>query len=356
MSTSQKSSNPLRRNFIVLMLAGVFICSLIMIRDFLTALIVAAVFAGLLYPAYRRLNHLFNERSVLAAGVTLTLAVLALGLPLAGLVSLIAKETLDISQQVPAPIQEVLSGEQSLAKNFPEWVPFVEKLEPFREQIRNNITQAATSLGSWLVGNIASATQDTLGVLLSLFILLYAMFYFLLKGPDILAYVKSLMPLSGDDRELVMDRGLSVTYASLKGIIIIGSIQGTLVGLAFWASGLSSPALWGVIVFVLSAIPGVGAPLVWLPATLYLMLTGSMGWGIGLVIWGALVVGLADNVLRPMVVGNDAKLPDLVILLSILGGITTFGALGIIIGPIVAAMLDTILNIYRRAFEDSLPS
>ena len=126
--------------------------------------------------------------------------------------------------------------------------------------------------------------------------------------------------------------------------------------MGLWVSGINSPVFWGAIVFVLSAIPGVGAPIVWVPAAGYLIATGSVGWGVALAVWGALIVGLADNILRPMLVGRDAKLPDLVILISILGGITSFGAVGIIIGPIIAAILDTVLNIYKRAFAESLPS
>jgi predicted PurR-regulated permease PerM len=109
-------------------------------------------------------------------------------------------------------------------------------------------------------------------------------------------------------------------------------------------------------VFLLAAIPGLGASLIWLPAAAYLLFTGSTGMGIGLLIWGVLVVGMVDNILRPWVVGNDAKLPDLVILISIFGGIVSFGPIGIIIGPVIAALLDTILTIYKKAFGHLLPS
>ncbi len=108
--------------------------------------------------------------------------------------------------------------------------------------------------------------------------------------------------------------------------------------------------------FLLSAIPGLGAPLIWLPAAIYLIATGSVGAGIALIAWGAIVVGLVDNLLRPMIVGQGARLPDVVVLVSILGGIATFGAPGILLGPVIAAMLDTLLEIYRRIFADSLPS
>jgi predicted PurR-regulated permease PerM len=177
------------------------------------------------------------------------------------------------------------------------------------------------------------------------------MFYFLINGKKLLDSLASLLPLSKKDYDELIYRGLTVTKASLKGIVIIGVIQGLLVGLAFWAIGLNGPVFWGSVVFLLSAVPGLGAPVVWLPAMVYLIFTGSIGWGIALAVWGIVVVGLVDNILRPWIVGNDAKLPDLVILISILGGIISFGPIGIIIGPVIAALLDTVLNIYKKSFK-----
>ena len=211
-------------------------------------------------------------------------------------------------------------------------------------------------MGRWLVTNLSVATQGTLDFFIGLFVMIYGMFNFFLRGPELLQSLQSLLPLSSEDRKLVLDRGLTVTQASLKGILVIGFLQGLLVGLALWACGLATPAFWGSIVFLLSAIPGLGAPLVWAPAAIYLVATGSPGWGIALTAWGILVVGLVDNLLRPMLVGQDSRLPDIVVLVSILGGITSFGPIGIILGPVIAAMLDRVLEIYRRLFGDQLPS
>ena len=345
-----------RRSFIIFLVVAVAVIFLGMIRDFLTALILAAVFSGLLYPLHTRLRDFLRGRVVLSATIVLIVAVLAVMVPLTGLLSIVAAEALLVGQQLQPAFEEALSGDIPLKDRVPDWVPFIEALEPFREDIQNKITEAATSAGSWLVQHVATATRGTLGFLVGLFVTLYAMFFFLINGPELLRSTKALVPLSVEDRDTVMDRGLSVAQASLKGIIVIGAIQGILVGVGLWACGINSPAFWGVVVFVLSAIPSAGAPIVWLPASLYLMIYGETAWGIGLALWGAIVVGMVDNLLRPMLVGRDAKLPDLVILISVLGGIATFGAVGIILGPIIAAILDTVLNIYKRAFAESLPS
>jgi predicted PurR-regulated permease PerM len=349
------AGNPLRRAFILLLLAVTAAAFLGMIGDFLLALISAALFAGLLHPAYSWTRDRLHGRAALASVITIVAALVALGLPLVSLIGIVAAEAVQVSQQVRPWVQELLASDVPLAERLPDWLPFVHALEPYRDGLLDKFAEAASSLGSWLVGSVSTVTQGTLGFLLRVFVMIYAMFFFLIDGPELVRGMKSLLPLSAEDRDLVMDRGLSVTRASLKGIVVIGAVQGLLVGLGLWACGLNGAAFWGAIVFVLSAIPGVGAPLVWIPAAGYLMVTGSPGWGIALALWGALVVGLIDNVLRPMVVGRDAKLPDLVVLVSILGGIATFGAVGIIMGPIVAAIADTVLNIYRRAFADSLP-
>ncbi|MBX3706400.1 MAG: AI-2E family transporter [Pseudomonadales bacterium] len=345
----------LHQGFVIGLLAAVGLTFLAMIGPFLVPLVLAAVFAGLLHPGYRWLATRLGGRDVPAAILLLIGALLAIVLPLAGLAGIVAAEAIHVSQQIRPWVRELMAPEGPLNRLLPDWLSYAERLEPYRDSLLEKLAEAASTAGSWLVSNVSTVTQGTLGFLLGLFVMAYAMFFFLIDGPRLIAGLKSHLPLSAADRDLVVNRGLAVTRASLKGILVIGALQGLLVGLGLWAAGLSGAAFWGTIVFVLSAIPGLGAPIVWVPAAIYLALTGSPGWAIALALWGALVVGLIDNVLRPIMVGRDAKLPDLVVLVSILGGIAFFGVVGIIVGPILAAMLDTVLGIYRRAFADALP-
>ncbi len=353
---SADSHNKLQQGFVLVLLVVVGLGFLGMIRQFLIALVLAAIFAGLLYPFFCRVRALLGERSMAASLATLVICSLVAGLPLVLFVGVVASEAIQVTERVRPMVQGALASDVPLAERVPEWVPFAEYVDPYRETILRKAAQAASAAGKLLVSNLSNATRGTLGFLLGLFVMLYAMFYFFIRGPDMLGALQSLLPLSAEDRKLVVDRGLTVTQASLKGILVIGAIQGVLVGLAFWAAGITGPAFWGTIVFLLSAIPGLGAPLIWLPAAIYLIATGSVGWGIALIAWGAIVVGLVDNLLRPMIVGQGAKLPDVVVLVSILGGIATFGAPGILLGPVIAAILDTLLEIYRRIFADNLPT
>ncbi len=153
----------------------------------------------------------------------------------------------------------------------------------------------------------------------------------------------------------MVDKFVSVTRATVKGTLVIGIVQGGLAGLAFAVVGIKGAAFWGTVMAVLSIIPGVGTALIWIPAVIYLLAIGRVGAGIGLTIWCAAIVGTADNVLRPWLIGKDTKMSDLLILLGTLGGLVLFGAVGIIIGPIVAALFVTVWDIYGTAFKDILP-
>ena len=351
-----KIPNKFQQGFVLLLLFIVLIGFIGMIHEFLVALILAAIFSGLLYPFYRKILYSLKNRSGLAAGTTLIITAFAVGLPLVGLTGMVTNEAIQISEKARPIVKEVLDNNLSLGEKVPDWLPLKENLKPFHETIIDKASEATSTIGGWLVSSLSSATKGTIGFFMSLFIMFYAMFYFLIHGPKLIRSLASLIPLSEEDRTEVMSRGLTVTRASMKGILIVGVIQGVLVGLAFWTIGIEGAAFWGSVVFLLSAIPGVGAPLIWVPASVYLLFTGSTGWGVGLAIWGVLAVGLVDNFLRPWIVGNNAKLPDIVILISILGGIISFGPVGIIIGPVIAVLLDAILNIYKKTFQNQLPS
>ncbi|MCS3903814.1 putative PurR-regulated permease PerM [Methylohalomonas lacus] len=356
MAESTPGTDRFRKVFILLLLLVVGATFLGMISNFIIALVLAGVFSALLYPLQSWLCQRLGGRSALAAILVLTAAVVVIVLPLLAMLGVVVAEAVQVSEQIKPWARELMSGDTPITAQLPDWLPYAEQLEPYRERILNKIAEAGSASGKWLVSSVSAVTQGTVGFLLSLFVMLYAMFFFLIDGARMLDVFKLHLPLAREDWDLILDRGVAVTRASLKGILVIGALQGLLVGLGLWAAGISGAAFWGTIVLILSAIPGLGAPLIWVPAAIYLFVTGATGWGIAMVVWGAVVVGLVDNVLRPIIVGRDTRLPDLLILVATLGGIIMFGAVGILLGPIIAAMLDTVLNIYRRAFRDWLPA
>jgi len=351
------SRETFHKSFILFLVFAASILFIFMVRNFLIAILLAAIFSGLLYPLYCRLLALswLENHPALTSALLLAISFIVIGIPLAVLLGVVTREAMQISENVVPWIEQNLMPKMSLSEQLPDWVPFASLLDPYKQSIIGALGQTTSAVGSFLVKSGSALTQGTATLLLNLFIMLYAMFFFLLRGSEWLVILASYLPLTPEDCEELIRRGLAVTRASLKGILGIGLLQGFLIGLAFLVIGLEGAAFWGTIVVVLSAIPLVGPPLVWLPAALYLFLTGQTGWAIGLIIWGAFVVGTVDNILRPRIVSAEAKIPDLLILLSTLGGIIMFGAIGIIIGPIVTAALITILDIYRHTFVKNLP-
>jgi predicted PurR-regulated permease PerM len=186
--------------------------------------------------------------------------------------------------------------------------------------------------------------------------MLYAMFYFLINGRAMLDAVLEYTPLSVDDKARLLGTFTSVGRATLKGTLIIGIVQGGLAGLSFWVVGINGVVFWAAVMAVLSIIPGVGAALIWVPAVIFLVLDGQTGAAVGVGLWCAIVVGTADNLLRPLFIGKDTEMPDLLVMVTTIGGLALFGAAGIVIGPITGALFTTVWSLWGAAIKESKSS
>lgn len=353
---SRTSRESYHRAFVLLLVVGVLVLFAFMIRQFLIALLLASIFSALTYPLYRRIMALpvLRGRRSLGAAAVVLLTLIAIVVPFVGFLAMVMGQALDITENLVPWIKEHVVG-LSLSGKLPEWVPFHNELDPYKDAVASKIGELTSAAGRFLINSGSALTQGTISFFINLFVMLYAMFFFLLYSPQWIDELARYLPLTDSDRIKVLSRGLSVTRATLKSILVIGVLQGFLVGAAFWVVGIGGALFWGTIVAVLSAIPALGPPVVWVPAVLYLLLTSQTTAGVGLMIWGALVVGTIDNILRPRLVGGEAKMPDLLIFVSMLGGIAMFGALGIVIGPIIAAVMVTMLDIYQHVFVKELP-
>jgi len=351
--------NPLQRYFLLLAVAVVSLLFAWMIRPFLLALLVAALATALLAPVHRRVTPWLGGRRALASAlVVLGTLVLVVG-PTTALLGLVVGQAVQVTQAVTPWVEEQIRNPDAFM-SLVEGLPLLNRFDldavlPDRGRLIAAAGDAVRSAGTILINGVAAAGKLTARFILQLFIFLYALFFFLLTGREILEQILYYVPLESDDEELLVERFVSVTRATLKGSLVIGGLQGLLAGLAFWAAGVDAAAFWGTVMMVLSVIPGVGTPLIWIPAVLWLLATGAVLPGALLALWCGLVVGSIDNVLRPRLVGSDAKMSDLMILLSTLGGISLFGAVGFVVGPIVAAVFVTIWDVYGRAFADALP-
>lgn len=343
-----------RRWFLVLVTLGVSSLFFAMIAQFVLALLVAAILAGMLFPLHGWLAARMGGRRSLASAVTVLGLFLLVLLPLSGFLAVVVAEGLQVGQGAGVWVQEQAPRFARLRARL-DALPLFQQVVPEGPWIAERLREFAGKAGGALVGGLAAATMGTLSFLLQLFVALYAVYFFLLDGRHLVSRVLDQTPLRVEERILLVERFQSVARATLRGSLLIGVIQGGLAGLAFWAGGIPAPAFWGAVMVVLSVIPAVGAGLVWVPAVAWLVVTGSVGAAIGVGIWCGVVVGTADNFLRPRLIGRDARMPDLLILLSTLGGLALFGAPGFLLGPIVAALFLTVWGIYGQVFGELLP-
>lgn len=344
----------LRKTVLVALAVGVTALFLRMIVDFLMALLLAAIASTLFHPVYRWFLAKLKGRKGLASFATVLVVFFIVIGPLTGLLIIVVAQAIEWGQVVGPWVQTQLAHPTEVAKVL-DTAPALSALKPYRDEIVSRVGSAAGRIGGAVVSVAAGAAQSTATFALLLFVMLYAMFFFLLDGRALLSKILYYLPLTSEDEDLMIERFRSVSLAALKGTLVIGAIQGALGGAAFAAAGIEGAALWGTLMAVVSALPGIGAPLVWVPAVIYLGLTGRLVTAVLLTLWCAVVVGLVDNFLRPRLVGKDAQMSDLLILLSTLGGIALFGAIGFLVGPLIAALFVTVWDLYGKAFKDVLP-
>ncbi len=341
----------------VLLLLVFFISAvfLAMIRQFLMAIFLAGLFSALSLPLYRRFGKWFKGRFKLASIATIIFIVFVILLPLAGLLGIVTAQAIKVGEAVQPWVQQQLSQLDSISRAL-ELLPFIDKIEPYRNQILTKAGEMVGSISVFLINSLSAVTLGTARFFFMLFIMLYTMFFFLMDGAKLIEKILYYLPLENHAEHRLLDRFTSVTRATLKGTAVIGILQGGLAGLAFAVVGIPSAVFWGVIMAVLSIIPGIGSAIVWGPAAIILGATGQPAKAIGLTVFCVAVVGSLDNLLRPILVGKDTQLHELMILFGTLGGIIMFGVVGVIIGPIVAALFVTVWDIYGVTFKDILPA
>jgi len=336
-----------QRLFFFALLAATTLFFLWMVREYLFPIFWAIVFALLLYPAYRRLKHQLKNATLAAALVML----FALVIVVVSIVWLGAQ----IAQEAYA-LYLTLAGSGGFA-SFTLPPVLLETLETFGfspAEVSANISAWAETASAWVLSEALSMSSATFTVVLKTFIMLYLLFFILRDGEKIGHAIMRYLPL-GDDRERALfSRFAGTTRAVVKGTVVVALAQGVAGGILFWIAGVPNPVLWGAVMAFLSVIPAVGSFLVWLPAGLYLLAVGSLVPALIVLIGGAVVISSLDNFLRPILVGRDTNMPDALILISILGGISVFGIAGVVIGPVVSAVALTAWQLFAEDFSAEL--
>lgn len=347
-------SERLEQAVLLVLALGTSVLFLWMIQGFLLALLLAAILTGLFSRSYERLVRRLGGRRALASGLTV-LFVLFIGVvPLLAFSGIVAAQAVHLAGIARPWILEQLQSPPEI-RDLLERVPFFEYLVPYRDQILGKAGDLAGGIGAFAVGALGSIARETASLALLSFVMFYAMFFFLINGRATLQKILYYLPLRPQEEARMVGKFVSVTRATIKGTVMIGAVQGALAGIGFWVAGIPGAALWGTVMAMLSVIPGLGTAIVWVPAVIVLALLGRLGVALALGLWCAAVVGTVDNLLRPWLVGKDTKMSDLLILLSTLGGLVLFGAVGFVIGPIIAALFVTVWDLYGIAFRDILP-
>jgi predicted PurR-regulated permease PerM len=342
-----------RQAFLLLLVGVISVAFVAMIRTFLLTILLAAIFTALSYPIYRWLVQRFHGRSALAAIATLmVLLTLVLG-PLLAVLGAGANEALRVSEIVRPHLERLVERPGEFNRRL-RVVPGYHYLEPYRAQIFIKAGELLGSTSAFAFATLSATTRATAVFIFHFVILLYTMFFFLTGGPALLSGVLAYLPLTGADKQRMLDKFVSVTRATLKGTILIGAAQGLLGGLAFWAVGIDGAIFWGIVMTVLSIIPGIGSSLIWVPAAIILITTGEIWRGVALAAFCGLVIGSVDNLLQPLLVGRDTQMHELLIFFSTLGGLLLFGVMGFILGPILAALFVTVWEMFGTAFRSSL--
>lgn len=338
------------RSFI-LALAAVSVAFTYLMLPFVAVILWACIIALVFYPLHAKILSRVSERENLAALITLLLCIVIAITPALFLFSSFIKQGTAVYQQLESgQIKPSLWLEQ-IRTAFPQIDQLLQIIGLDISTLKQKLGALSVEAGKVMAGNALSIGQNTLAWLASLGLMLYLTFFMLRDGAKLIPVLIRALPL-GDERErLLMKKFVEVTRATIKGSLVVAMVQGALGGFIFWALDIPGPVLWGVVMTVLSLIPIVGASLIWLPVGLYLLATGATTDGIILIAFGAIVIGLVDNILRPILVGRDTKMPDYLILLSTLGGFSVFGMTGFVLGPLIAALFLTFWEIFTREFN-----
>jgi predicted PurR-regulated permease PerM len=314
-------------------------------RPFLPALAWALALAIVSHPIHCWIQARTRHSSMAAA-----LAVLAAAILVIGPMSFVARTLLN---QTTEALETLQSGQ--LQTKVESVVQNSSRLSRLWEGIRSQTTgkewaeQFTTAAGKWTSKAVGGSVAGTVTLLIAFFF----MFYFLRDRSAILQLIRSLVPLSRHEADQVFRRVRDTIFATIFGTLAVATIQGGLGGLMFWWLGLPDPLLWGVIMGLLAIIPVLGAFVIWIPAAIWLAVQGLWWKAILLSVWGTVVIGLIDNLLYPILVGTRLRLHTVPVFISIVGGLMVFGASGVILGPVVLALTDAVLNVWRCRCSDA---
>ncbi|WP_439135396.1 AI-2E family transporter [Pseudomaricurvus sp.] len=345
----------LEQGSFLLMLVLVSVLFFFLLKPFFSPVFWACVITILFYPLYQFLLNRWNRRN-LAALATLTICVVVGVAPMLFLIKAMVDEGREVYQLLESG--ELDPGEylEKVRDGFPFIQGLLDRFNIDLSLIKETLTKSAGTVSRWAAENTLSIGQNMLQFFVSLALMLYLVFFLFRDGTMLIDLLIRALPL-GDGRERhLFNKFAEVTKATVKGNLVVAIIQGSLGGIIFALLGIKGAVFWGAVMVLLSLIPVVGSGLIWGPVAIYLFAVGSWEKGLILTAFGAGIIGLVDNLLRPILVGRDTKLPDYLVLLSTLGGFALFGMNGFVIGPLVAVLFIAFWQIFILDFNNESES
>ncbi len=338
--------------FFFLVLVVISAVTFLIFQPFLTAIMLAAVLAIIFRGPFNFFLRRFRNRVGLSALFTSILAVLVFIIPIFLALGLVTNEILNIyhnnfeSGKISVLTNDIISNvnDSSLAQSL-----------GITELItKESLTTYLQNIGQSSISVLQGAYQGVVNFILISFVVFFTLYYLLINGQKVTEKIMKLSPLKNEHEQLLVDKFISISRATIKGTLVVAFVQGFIGGLTFAIAGIPSSILWGVIMMIFSVVPIIGASIIWFPASIILLLTGSIWEGFFVLIVGLFIISLIDNFLRPELVGKDTQMHPLMVFFATLGGVGVFGFLGFILGPVVVALFLSLWDIYAVEFKRQL--
>lgn len=320
------------------------------VKIFVVPIVVAIVFVSLFYSFYEWVLKKLNNRSGISALFCCLLFLLGLLLPMLIVAGIVGKQAVDLYQDAESTIQKIVEDDREIIEDIQQ-TPVVRWVLSKQLNWKSWMHEGIKASGSVAVGIVNKTSRGIFDFITTVFILLFTMFYFFRDGKKSIQWLRRISPLDSQYEGELYARFVVISRATVKGTLLIGLTQGLLGAITLLVFGIDTWLLWGAVMVILSVIPVVGAWIVMIPASIIQLLHGHVWQGIGIFLVSTAIVSSVDNLMRPRLIGHGAGIHDLLIFFTTIGGISVFGVLGFIIGPVIAALLKTLLDIYATGMN-----
>jgi predicted PurR-regulated permease PerM len=329
---------------------------LALIASFVMPVFWAAVLATVFFPLQRRYVAWLGGRSSLAALATMLTIIGLVVVPLFLVGVAVSREAAYLHDQITSGAVDLQAPLRFLRRVTPLASDYLAGFGIEVEGLAQRLSTSAIAVSQFIASRALSIGQDVLRITALFFLMLYVLFFFLRDGSQLVTTLIRVLPLGHGRKRRLLGKFADVSLATMKGTLVVGVVQGAIGAILFGALGIPAPVFWGTLMAVFSVLPAVGPGLIWLPAAVILLGMGHIVKGIVLIVGGLLVIGLVDNVLRPVLVGRDTQMPDYLVLLATLGGLGVFGVSGFVIGPVIAAFFLVVWEMFAQEHaEPAIP-